>query len=91
MPLYAYEPEQTGGIGVDHVIEVFNTNFIQKLVFDIWKVGGKGTLPRSMNATRVAGYLHIIGRIAQVRTHLQKIFSPLTLIHVFNRIRSMLI
>ncbi|TFK36068.1 alcohol dehydrogenase superfamily protein [Crucibulum laeve] len=39
----------TNGRGVDHVIEV----------------GGQGTLPKSMNAVRVAGSVHIIGHVAQ--------------------------
>ena len=37
--------ELTGGRGVDHVVEV----------------GGAGTLPRSIQATRMAGLIHIIG------------------------------
>jgi NADPH:quinone reductase-like Zn-dependent oxidoreductase len=37
--------ERTGGIGVDHIIEV----------------GGPGTLARSMNAVRVGGRISVIG------------------------------
>jgi NADPH:quinone reductase-like Zn-dependent oxidoreductase len=40
--------KQTGGAGVDHVIEV----------------GGPGTLERSMNAVRPAGAIHVIGAVA---------------------------
>jgi NADPH:quinone reductase-like Zn-dependent oxidoreductase len=40
--------ELTDGRGVDHVIEV----------------GGAGTLPRSVNAVRHAGYVHVIGFVA---------------------------
>jgi NADPH:quinone reductase-like Zn-dependent oxidoreductase len=40
--------KQTGGIGVDHVLEV----------------GGPGTLERSMNAVRPAGAIHVIGAVA---------------------------
>lgn len=39
----------TGGLGVDHVVEV----------------GGAGTLPRSINATRVGGTVSVIGVLAQ--------------------------
>ncbi|KAF9465609.1 hypothetical protein BDZ94DRAFT_326875 [Collybia nuda] len=39
----------TNGVGVDHVIEV----------------GGYGTLAKSMNSVRYAGYLHLIGFVAQ--------------------------
>lgn len=42
----------TNGVGVDHVIEV----------------GGQGTLPKSMNAARLGGYLHIIGFVAKGET-----------------------
>ena len=37
--------ERTGGIGVDHIVEV----------------GGAGTLARSMNAVRVGGRISVIG------------------------------
>lgn len=37
--------ELTGGRGVDHVVEV----------------GGAGTLPRSVEATRLSGQVHLIG------------------------------
>jgi NADPH:quinone reductase-like Zn-dependent oxidoreductase len=40
--------KQTGGAGVDHVVEV----------------GGPGTLERSMNAVRPAGVIHVIGAVA---------------------------
>lgn len=39
----------TGGTGVDHVVEV----------------GGAGTMPRSMNATRMGGLVSVIGVLAQ--------------------------
>lgn len=39
---------QTGGAGVDHVVEV----------------GGSGTLDRSMNAVRPGGAIHVIGAVA---------------------------
>lgn len=39
----------TGGVGVDHVVEV----------------GGAGTLPRSANATRLGGLVSVIGVLAQ--------------------------
>ncbi|KAF7775726.1 hypothetical protein Agabi119p4_4119 [Agaricus bisporus var. burnettii] len=39
----------TNGVGVDHILEV----------------GGLGTLPRSMNAVRVAGQLHAIGIVSE--------------------------
>ncbi|KAF9450643.1 NAD(P)-binding protein [Macrolepiota fuliginosa MF-IS2] len=39
----------TNGVGVDHVLEV----------------GGEGTLPRSINAVRMAGYVHIIGFVSK--------------------------
>ncbi|KAF8240635.1 NAD(P)-binding protein [Tricholoma matsutake] len=39
----------TGGVGVDHIIEV----------------GGEGTLPQSINSARIAGWLHIIGFVSQ--------------------------
>ncbi|GAB4468458.1 MAG: NAD(P)-dependent alcohol dehydrogenase [Armatimonadaceae bacterium] len=42
--------EQTGGEGVDHVVEV----------------GGAGTLPRSLRATRPGGQVHVIGVLSQV-------------------------
>ncbi|KAF8165601.1 hypothetical protein B0H34DRAFT_831719 [Crassisporium funariophilum] len=38
----------TNGVGVDHVLEV----------------GGAGTLPRSINAARMGGHLHIIGYVS---------------------------
>jgi NADPH:quinone reductase-like Zn-dependent oxidoreductase len=41
--------EQTGAVGVDHVIEV----------------GGAGTLPRSMRAVRTGGTISLIGVLAQ--------------------------
>lgn len=41
--------EITGGRGVDHTIEV----------------GGPGTIPKSGNATRMAGHIHVIGHVAQ--------------------------
>src|SRR5262249_43055661 len=40
--------ERTGGIGVDHIIEV----------------GGPGTLARSMNAVRVGGRISVIGLLS---------------------------
>jgi NADPH:quinone reductase-like Zn-dependent oxidoreductase len=40
--------ELTGGVGVDHIIEV----------------GGAGTLPKSLRAVRVAGYIALIGVLA---------------------------
>jgi NADPH:quinone reductase-like Zn-dependent oxidoreductase len=40
----------TGGRGVDHILEV----------------GGGGTLVKSMNAVRTAGWIHIIGSVASV-------------------------
>ena len=39
----------TGGRGVDHVVEV----------------GGSGTLPRSLNAVRVSGHIHLIGVLSE--------------------------
>ncbi|PFH50215.1 hypothetical protein AMATHDRAFT_48118, partial [Amanita thiersii Skay4041] len=39
----------TKGVGVDHVIEV----------------GGPGTMPQSINSTRMGGYIHLIGFVAQ--------------------------
>ncbi|PFH45627.1 hypothetical protein AMATHDRAFT_71370 [Amanita thiersii Skay4041] len=39
----------TKGTGVDHVIEV----------------GGPGTIPLSINSTRMGGYIHLIGLVAQ--------------------------
>jgi NADPH:quinone reductase-like Zn-dependent oxidoreductase len=38
----------TNGRGVDHVVEV----------------GGAGTLPKSVNVVRYAGYVHVIGFVA---------------------------
>jgi NADPH:quinone reductase-like Zn-dependent oxidoreductase len=35
----------TGGVGVDHVVEV----------------GGPGTFPKSLEATRFGGWIHVIG------------------------------
>ncbi|EIW76588.1 NAD(P)-binding protein [Coniophora puteana RWD-64-598 SS2] len=39
----------TGGRGVDHTIEV----------------GGPGTITKSSNATRMVGYIHVVGRVAE--------------------------
>ncbi|KAF7775738.1 hypothetical protein Agabi119p4_4131 [Agaricus bisporus var. burnettii] len=48
----------TNGVGVDHILEV----------------GGFGTLPRSLNAVRVAGHLHIIGAVSEDKSD----FNPIT-------------
>ncbi|KAF5348860.1 hypothetical protein D9756_009751 [Leucocoprinus leucothites] len=40
---------QTNGVGVDHVLEV----------------GGDGTLSRSINSVRMAGYVHVIGAVSK--------------------------
>ena len=40
--------ELTGGVGVDHVVEV----------------GGPGTLPMSLNAVRRSGFVHVIGLLS---------------------------
>jgi NADPH:quinone reductase-like Zn-dependent oxidoreductase len=49
--------ELTGGVGVDHVVEV----------------GGAGTLPRSMRAVRMAGTVSVIGVLAGVSQELSVI------------------
>ena len=44
----ADHPRQTGGRGVDHIIEV----------------GGPGTLNKSLESVRMAGWIHLIGFVA---------------------------
>ncbi|KAF9465606.1 hypothetical protein BDZ94DRAFT_1296380 [Collybia nuda] len=44
---------QTNGVGVDHVIEALR-----------YKVGGYGTLPKSIKSVRFAGYIHLVGYVS---------------------------
>jgi NADPH:quinone reductase-like Zn-dependent oxidoreductase len=50
----------TGGRGADHILEI----------------GGAGTLAKSMNAVRTAGWIHIIGGLDSVCLRLRLSFGP---------------
>ncbi|KAF8890754.1 alcohol dehydrogenase superfamily protein [Infundibulicybe gibba] len=56
----------TGGVGVDHVVEVLQHRF--------W-VGGPGTLPKSIAAAKINGSVHVIGFVAQDSTDISAILA----------------
>lgn len=64
----------TGGAGVDHVVEV----------------GGAGTLPRSMAATRVDGHVHVIGLLSVAQGGAAPV-DPLPILRRALRVRGVLV